>query len=249
MSSAEAQENALRCVKLAKDALARREFDNANRLIAKSLRIFPTLEAKVLERKIEAAMPAPEPTKDPAATRILSERCYYKILGVDSKATASTIKKAYFKQARAFHPDKNSAGNAGEAFKSIQKAYDCLSAEESRALYDRVGPDGMDENGQNRQPGFGRNPFHGGGHGQMNPDDILRAFFQGTNGPAGGGGFQFHFGHPQRTHRHTGRQSQQRRQQHPSTLFGLFMQFMPLILIILASFFSMSSPSTSSAFK
>ncbi|KAF8858631.1 hypothetical protein BDZ45DRAFT_393560 [Acephala macrosclerotiorum] len=60
---------------------------------------------------------------------------HYSILGVDPKATQTEIKKAYHKSALNNHPDKTGAAS-GEAFVKIKAAYDILSNENSRILYD-----------------------------------------------------------------------------------------------------------------
>lgn len=65
---------------------------------------------------------------------------YYKILGLDNKATTDDIKKAYRKLAIKYHPDKN-AGNkeAEEKFKEINEANEVLSNPEKRKKYDELG--------------------------------------------------------------------------------------------------------------
>src|SRR5919201_5311279 len=64
----------------------------------------------------------------------------YKTLGVDKKASADEIKKAYRKLARQYHPDKNQGDEkAEERFKDIQQAYDVLSDPEKRKQYDQGG--------------------------------------------------------------------------------------------------------------
>jgi molecular chaperone DnaJ len=65
---------------------------------------------------------------------------YYKILGVERKATAEQIKKAYRRLARRYHPDFN-PGNleAEERFKQISEAFEVLSDPSKRQLYDRYG--------------------------------------------------------------------------------------------------------------
>jgi molecular chaperone DnaJ len=64
---------------------------------------------------------------------------YYKTLGVEKKASADEIKRAYRKLARKYHPDTNKEPAAEERFKEISEAYDVLSDPEKRKKYDRGG--------------------------------------------------------------------------------------------------------------
>jgi len=64
---------------------------------------------------------------------------YYQILGVDRKADDKTIKSAYRKLARKYHPDVNKGQDA--RFKEINEAYEVLSDPEKRRRYDTLGPD------------------------------------------------------------------------------------------------------------
>src|SRR6202046_478702 len=65
---------------------------------------------------------------------------YYKTLGVDKKASAEEIKKAYRKLARKYHPDRNPGDKqAEERFKEISQAHDVLSDPDKRKEYDRGG--------------------------------------------------------------------------------------------------------------
>src|SRR3989440_2278619 len=64
---------------------------------------------------------------------------YYRILGVDRGADDKTLKSAYRKLARKYHPDVNKGQDA--RFKEINEAYEVLSDPEKRRRYDTLGPD------------------------------------------------------------------------------------------------------------
>ena len=65
---------------------------------------------------------------------------YYKILGVDRKATPAEIKRVYRKLALQYHPDRNPGNKqAEEKFKEINEAYQVLSDKEKRQRYDQLG--------------------------------------------------------------------------------------------------------------
>ncbi len=61
---------------------------------------------------------------------------FYRILKVSPQANFATIKRAYYQQAKHFHPDKNKAEDASEKFILIKMAYETLSDPESRKRYD-----------------------------------------------------------------------------------------------------------------
>lgn len=72
--------------------------------------------------------------------RAVADREYYDLLGVSTNATAADIKKAYYKQARACHPDKNPGDEAAHAkFQALGHAYNILSNDQLRANYDKNG--------------------------------------------------------------------------------------------------------------
>jgi DnaJ-class molecular chaperone len=126
---------------------------------------------------------------------------YYATLGVNRGASADDIQKAYRKLARKYHPDMNPDDKAAQKkFKEVQHAYDVLSDEKKRKMYDQFGPafeqmgggGGPQWSGQ-VPPGFdfggggGGFQFGGGGGENLPPDlqELLRQF------TSGGGGFGF----------------------------------------------------------
>lgn len=91
---------------------------------------------------------------------------YYEILGVDKKADAATIKKAYRKLAKKYHPDTNPNNKASEdKFKEANEAYEVLSDKEKRSKYDQFGSNYQYGNNSNFDPsqyGFNFNGARGG---------------------------------------------------------------------------------------
>ncbi len=84
----------------------------------------------------------------------LTELDYYELLEVSKNSDKSTIKKAYRKMAMQYHPDKNpDDSEAEEKFKAINEAYQVLSDDKKREIYDRYGKAGLEGHGQGG--GFG----------------------------------------------------------------------------------------------
>lgn len=115
---------------------------------------------------------------------------YYKTLGVPRDADADTIKKAFRKLARKHHPD---AGGDEAKFKEINEAYEVLSDEKKRKLYDQYGT--ANENqipfGGGAWQGQGGNPFDGSGFGGFGSwADILESIRNGE----GAFGTEWNFG-------------------------------------------------------
>ena len=131
------------------------------------------------------------------------QKDFYKVLGVSKDADEATIKKAYRKLARTWHPDQNKGNpEAEERFKEIGEAYTVLSNPEQRQQYDAIramgaggfrgGAGGSGASGVNFEDIFGA--FGGGNGGNVrfatngsagiNLDDILGAFggFGGAHG-------------------------------------------------------------------
>jgi len=78
---------------------------------------------------------------------------YYDILGVDKHADEKTIKYAYFKMAKKFHPDTNKNLDARQMFEMIAEAYDVLIDERRRAEYDETGQSSQRFGGRAEGPG------------------------------------------------------------------------------------------------
>lgn len=72
----------------------------------------------------------------------MTKRDFYEILGVPRTANSDQIKKAFRSKARHLHPDNMDSGDEA-AFKELAAAYEVLSDENKRALYDRYGHDGL----------------------------------------------------------------------------------------------------------
>lgn len=113
---------------------------------------------------------------------------YYEILEISKSASADEIKKAYRKKALQFHPDKNPGNKEAEShFKEISEAYEVLSDDNKRQLYDRYGKDGV-QAGQ-----FGGGQHGAGGFSSM--DEALRTFMGAFGGMGGGESiFESYFG-------------------------------------------------------
>ena len=74
----------------------------------------------------------------------MPERDLYEILGVNRKASAEELKRTYRKLAKKYHPDVNPGNKAAEEkFKEITAAFEVLSDEKRRRLYDEFGPDAL----------------------------------------------------------------------------------------------------------
>jgi DnaJ-class molecular chaperone len=128
---------------------------------------------------------------------------YYAILGVAKTADAKEVKKAYRKLARQHHPDINPNNKSAEAkFKEINEAYQVLSDDEKRKLYDQYGAD-FERIKAARDAGYdvtgagvgGRGPQ--GSHGWpggVNVEDLFGQAGRGAN--FGGGNVRFETGNP-----------------------------------------------------
>jgi len=106
----------------------------------------------------------------------LTDLGYYEILEVEKNADKSALKKAYRKMAMKYHPDKNPDDKeAEENFKAVNEAYQVLSDDQKRSVYDRYGKEGLEGHGQ-------------GGGGFSGGFDDLGSIFEEMFGGSGFGG-------------------------------------------------------------
>ena len=121
------------------------------------------------------------------------KRDYYEVLGVDKNADDATLKKAYRKLAKKYHPDVNPGDKEAEAkFKEATEAYSVLSDADKRRQYDQFGHAAFENGGGGGAGGFGGFDFNGADMGDIF-GDIFGDLFGGggrtrraNNGPMKG---------------------------------------------------------------
>ncbi|XP_016341070.1 dnaJ homolog subfamily B member 12b isoform X2 [Sinocyclocheilus anshuiensis] len=189
------RDEAERCIEIAIGALEDAQPEKARRFLEKAQRLFPTRRARELLASLEqngaagaadgtearqrrsevssnGAAPADSskpytPEQAEAVRRIKQCKNYYEILGVQKDASEDDLKKAYRKLALKFHPDKNHAPGATEAFKAIGNAYAVLSNVEKRRQYDQLG---SARSSQTNDTHF---------EADISPEDLFNMFFGG----------------------------------------------------------------------
>lgn len=198
----------------------------------------------------------PEPSNDEATTssadytqeqidavkRIRKCKNYYEILGVSKTSTETELKKAYRKLALAFHPDKNNAPGASEAFKAIGNAYAVLSNTEKKRQYDLYGDEDSAPRSRRSNGGFYQyeDPSHGF-QGDMTAEEIFNMFFGG--GMPGSsvyvrrGGRWHRPGTHHSNHSHTQDTHTHYEESQGANLSALF-QLVPVLILLLVSLFS-----------
>ncbi|CAL0320076.1 unnamed protein product [Lupinus luteus] len=272
------KDDALKCLKIGKEALEAGDPSRALKFLSKARRLDPTLPVDDLLsaiQKDEGDQPAAAASGEPsepssplkpsgqpsirrrglargsssassssvAATytdeqisvirEIRRKKNYYEILGLEKSCTVDDARKAYRKLSLKVHPDKNKAPGAEEAFKSVSKAFQCLSNEESKRKYDVSGEDeSVYERRTNRQATRAYNGYY---EADVDAEEIFRNFFFGGGGMAPAtnfGGFRFGAGMGHRP------------AEHGSGGFNarFIIQLLPVLLIILVSFLPSSDP-------
>mmetsp|Transcript_33791 Transcript_33791/g.46795 ORF Transcript_33791/g.46795 Transcript_33791/m.46795 type:complete len:448 (-) Transcript_33791:317-1660(-) len=123
---------------------------------------------------------APPANRRAASLVVNAGQDFYTVLGVSRGSDQKEIKRAYRQLARKFHPDVNKAADADAKFKEISNAYEVLSDDQKRSIYDRYGEAGL--KGASGFPGGGGSPGD-----FTNPFDLFETFFgSGMGGSAGG---------------------------------------------------------------
>ena len=105
----------------------------------------------------------------------------YDVLGLDRSCSPEDVKRAYRRKAREMHPDK---GGDAEKFKELSAAYEVLSDDQKRAIYDKYGEAGLNNNGNVGAGGSGS-----GWGDYESASDFARDFFKGFGGGFTGGAF------------------------------------------------------------
>lgn len=206
------KDEALRCLKLAEAALASKDKEKALKLIKIAKRLDPLISVDALLAACQDLENSKSqsredgirevPTCLDALTSSNGDRSYteehvtlireikkskdfYEILGVEKSCSVEEIRKAYKKLSLKVHPDKNKAPGADEAFKTVSKAFKCLSEDDTRREYDQTGHvDGFEfeqqyTNVRRRRRRATRNDYFDE---FFDPDEIFRNFFYGNPG-------------------------------------------------------------------
>ncbi|XP_037007813.2 dnaJ homolog subfamily B member 14 isoform X1 [Artibeus jamaicensis] len=262
------RDEAEKCVEIAREALNAGDREKAQRFLQKAEKLYPLPSARALLeimmkngstagnsphcRKPSGSADQRKPnctkdsssgsgdggkgyTKDQVDGVLSINKCknYYEVLGVTKDAGDEDLKKAYRKLALKFHPDKNHAPGATDAFKKIGNAYAILSNPEKRKQYDLTGNEEQACNHQNN----GRFNFHRGCEADITPEDLFNIFFGG--GFPSGSVHSFSNGRAgysqQHQHRHSGHEREEER---GDGGFSVFIQLMPIIVLILVSLLS-----------
>ncbi|KAL1773598.1 dnaJ-like subfamily C member 18 [Sigmodon hispidus] len=167
--------------------------------------------------------------------RIKKCRNYYEILGVSRNASDEELKKAYRKLALKFHPDKNCAPGATEAFKAIGNAFAVLSNPEKRLRYDEYG----DEQVTFTMPRARAYHYYRDFEADISPEELFNVFF-GGHFPSG----NIHMfsnvtddsHYYRRRHRHERTQTHKREEEDkPQTPYSAFVQLLPVLVIVIIS--------------
>nr|XP_019938503.1 PREDICTED: dnaJ homolog subfamily B member 12 [Paralichthys olivaceus] len=153
-----------------------------------------------------------------AVRRIKQCKDFYEILGVQKDAPEDELKRSYRKLALKFHPDKNHAPGATEAFKAIGNAYAVLSNANKRQQYDQCE--------EERQHPSRHEPGHGNFEPDISPEDLFNMFF--------GGGYPSSNANVYANGRMRNPRRERRERPRDGGL-ALFVQVMPILILVIVS--------------
>ncbi|KAF6024384.1 DNAJB12 [Bugula neritina] len=186
-----------------------------------------------IHKENESVEPAYTPEQLASVKRIKKCKTYYEILGVSKDATDADLKKSYRKMALQFHPDKNKAPGATEAFKSIGNAYAILSDSSKRKQYDLYGEEDV------HRPSSNRNGHHRHSHSfeaDISPEDLFNMFFSGS-------AFTYTSRQAERSRRHPHSAFHHRRdreRQGSEGMLSALFQLSPILIMVILSLFSIA---------
>src|SRR5579871_6637889 len=84
------------------------------------------------------------------------KRCFYEVLGCSREASTDDIRRAYKREALRHHPDRHGGDPKAEAaFKEVNEAYQVLSDDQKRRVYDQFGHAGLEGSGAGFDGGIG----------------------------------------------------------------------------------------------
>ncbi|MBN3313195.1 DJB14 protein, partial [Atractosteus spatula] len=265
------KDEAEKCIQLARKAFEAGDKERALKFLNKAEKLYPTEKAKELlnmfnrngssygpnrRKPADSTNGGSKPEKESSnaagsgemaktytkeqlegVQRIKKCKDYYEVLGISKEANEDELKKAYRKLALKFHPDKNHAPGATEAFKKIGNAYAVLSNPDKRKQYDLTGGEDATSSPQGR--GF---DFHGGFEADITPEDLFNMFF--------GGGFPsssahtFANGGARYSQQYQNNNRREREEERGDGGFSMFIQLMPIVVLILVSILSQLMVST-----
>ncbi|KAK6475945.1 dnaJ-like protein subfamily C member 18 isoform X1 [Huso huso] len=169
--------------------------------------------------------------------RIKKCKDYYEILGVTKDASDEDLKKAYRKLALKFHPDKNCAPGATDAFKAIGNSYAVLSNPEKRRRYDQFGDEQQMENTAHTAH---HHNFYREFEADVTPEELFNIFFGGRF-PTGNihvytnrGATFSHYYQPRRR-RMNERREEEAEENRSQNTFTAFLQLLPVLVLIFIS--------------